>query len=170
MEDSHATILDMATNDEEGKSTPIDKRLSYFGVYDGHGGDKVALYTGDNLHKIVAKQEAFKQGDLKKALQDGFLATDRAILSGRHLQDDPPLLTGLADSCNQTPNTKRKSPVALRQLQFLLRTKSTAYVDPRYLAKHLLNIAGQCRRLSNRLGNKGPGETVVLRPQAPERR
>jgi protein phosphatase 2C family protein 2/3 len=87
MEDSHATILDMATHDEEGKSTPIDKRLSFFGVYDGHGGDKVALYTGDNLHNIVAKQEAFKQGDLKKALQDGFLATDRAILSGRHFEE-----------------------------------------------------------------------------------
>ncbi|KAF2710627.1 protein phosphatase 2C Ptc2 [Pleomassaria siparia CBS 279.74] len=88
MEDSHATILDMATHDEQGKSTPIDSRLSFFGVYDGHGGDKVALYTGDNLHNIVAKQEAFKQGDLKKALQDGFLATDRAILSDPKYEDE----------------------------------------------------------------------------------
>lgn len=88
MEDSHAAILDMATHDEKGKSTQIDKRLSFFGVYDGHGGDKVALYTGDNLHNIVAKQEAFKQGDLKKALQDGFLATDRAILSDPKYEEE----------------------------------------------------------------------------------
>ena len=28
------------------ESTEPDKRLSFFGVYDGHGGDKVAIYTG----------------------------------------------------------------------------------------------------------------------------
>jgi serine/threonine protein phosphatase PrpC len=30
----------------EGKATEPDKRLAFFGVYDGHGGDKVAIYTG----------------------------------------------------------------------------------------------------------------------------
>jgi hypothetical protein len=83
MEDAHATVLDYAG--EDGKATSTDKRLAFFGVYDGHGGDKVALYTGEQLHQIVAKQEAFKEGDIKKALQDGFLATDRAILSGKLL-------------------------------------------------------------------------------------
>lgn len=82
MEDAHACILDLQAAGDESKSTPADKRLSFFGVYDGHGGDKVAIYTGEHLHEIVAKQEAFKEGDIKKALQDGFLATDRAILSG----------------------------------------------------------------------------------------
>ena len=80
MEDAHATVLDLAAR--EGKPASVDDRLAFFGVYDGHGGDKVAIYTGENLHNIVTKQEAFKEGDLKKALQDGFLATDRAILSG----------------------------------------------------------------------------------------
>ena len=86
MEDAHACVLDLQVEAEGGSPTPPDKRLSFFGVYDGHGGDKVAIYAGDNLHKIVAKQEAFKEGDLKKALQDGFLATDRAILSGKILR------------------------------------------------------------------------------------
>jgi protein phosphatase PTC2/3 len=80
MEDAHAAVLDLGG--EDGKLTPADKRLAFFGVYDGHGGDKVAIYTGENLHQIVTKQDAYKEGDLKKALQDGFLATDRAILSG----------------------------------------------------------------------------------------
>jgi protein phosphatase 2C family protein 2/3 len=83
MEDAHAAILDLKSPDGDSKPSPDDKRLSFFGVYDGHGGDKVAIYTGEHLHEIVAKQEAFKEGNLKKALQDGFLATDRAILSGR---------------------------------------------------------------------------------------
>ena len=85
MEDAHACILDLQAAGDEAKSTPADKRLSFFGVYDGHGGDKVAIYTGDHLHEIVAKQEPFKEGDIKKALQDGFLATDRAILSGMYI-------------------------------------------------------------------------------------
>ncbi|KAF2677260.1 PP2C-domain-containing protein [Lentithecium fluviatile CBS 122367] len=88
MEDAHATVLDLHALDGDGKPTPADQRLSFFGVYDGHGGDKVAIYTGDNLHKIVAKQEAFKEGDLKKALQDGFLATDRAILSDPKYEEE----------------------------------------------------------------------------------
>jgi protein phosphatase 2C family protein 2/3 len=95
MEDAHAAVLDYAGVD--GKPTEADKRLAFFGVYDGHGGDKVAIYAGEKLHEIVAKQEAFKKGDLKKALQDGFLATDRAILSGQ-LNHTAHLLAGDADS------------------------------------------------------------------------
>ena len=84
MEDAHAAILDLQTEDS-GKSqnpAPPDKRLAYFGVYDGHGGEKVAQFAGENIHKIVAKQDAFKKGDIEQALKDGFLATDRAILNG----------------------------------------------------------------------------------------
>ncbi|PSS27346.1 hypothetical protein M430DRAFT_46443 [Amorphotheca resinae ATCC 22711] len=84
MEDAHAAILDLQTEDgAQTGPTSIDKRLSFFGVYDGHGGDRVALFAGEHIHKIVAKQEAFKKGDIEQALKDGFLATDRAIL------DDP---------------------------------------------------------------------------------
>lgn len=85
MEDAHAAILDLQTAAEEGKeitAADIQSRLSFFGVYDGHGGDKVALFAGEQVHQIVAKQEAFKKGDIEQALKDGFLATDRAILNG----------------------------------------------------------------------------------------
>ena len=87
MEDAHAAILDLQSVGEDGKeATPagIDTRLSFFGVYDGHGGDKVALFAGENIHQIIAKQDAFKKGDIEQALKDGFLATDRAILNGQH--------------------------------------------------------------------------------------
>jgi protein phosphatase PTC2/3 len=87
MEDAHATVLDLQSQGADGKETKpagVDSRLSFFGVYDGHGGDRVALFTGENLHQIIAKQEAFKKGDIEQALKDGFLATDRAILNGQH--------------------------------------------------------------------------------------
>lgn len=86
MEDAHAAVLDLQwepiSNNHE--SAPTEDRLSFFGVYDGHGGDKVALYAGENLHKILAKQEAFRKGDFEQALKDGFLATDRAILNSEN--------------------------------------------------------------------------------------
>jgi protein phosphatase PTC2/3 len=84
MEDAHAAVLDLQ-NEVEGKEhqpASPNKRLAFFGVYDGHGGEKVAHFAGEQVHKIVAKQDAFAKGDMEKALKDGFLATDRAILSG----------------------------------------------------------------------------------------
>ncbi|KAI9773802.1 MAG: Protein phosphatase 2C 2 [Geoglossum simile] len=80
MEDSHAAVLDLKSEESE-KPTVSDKRLSFFGVYDGHGGDKVAYFAGENVHKIIAKQEAYKKGDYDQSLKDGFLAVDRAILN-----------------------------------------------------------------------------------------
>ena len=84
MEDAHAVVLDMQNEQQGHEHTPAppDKRLAFFGVYDGHGGEKVAQFAGENVHRIVAKQDGFKKGDIELALKDGFLATDRAILNG----------------------------------------------------------------------------------------
>lgn len=80
MEDSHTTVLNL--NELDSKAKNITDRLSFFGVFDGHGGDKVALYTGENIHTIILKQDSFLAGDYAQGLKDGFLATDRAILKG----------------------------------------------------------------------------------------
>lgn len=84
MEDAHAAVLDLQPEVDGKRNTAAtpDKRLAYFGVYDGHGGEKVAQFAGENIHKIVAKQDAYAKGDIEQALKDGFLATDRAILNG----------------------------------------------------------------------------------------
>lgn len=81
MEDSHTTVLDLLAGNPKVSATHKSK-LSFFGVFDGHGGDKVALFAGDNIHNIIAKQDTFKTGNYEQALKDGFLATDRAILNG----------------------------------------------------------------------------------------
>ncbi|CZT20998.1 probable protein phosphatase 2C [Ramularia collo-cygni] len=95
MEDAHAAILDLQPHEGKGENgdgelVPAagDVRISFFGVYDGHGGDKVALYTGEHLHKIIAKQESFKKLDFEQALKDGFLAIDRAILSDPKYEEE----------------------------------------------------------------------------------
>lgn len=113
MEDAHAAVLDLQPleGEEEVKPADSDVRISFFGVYDGHGGDKVAIYTGEHLHKIIAKQESFKKKDFEQALKDGFLAIDRAILSGRH-STAPVVRCGipswLTNEPRQTRNTRRK--------------------------------------------------------------
>ncbi|KAG8528048.1 Protein phosphatase type 2C 3 [Bacidia gigantensis] len=89
MEDAHAAILDLQIeSDKEFQAASPDDRVSFFGVYDGHGGDKVAQFAGENIHKILAKQEAFKTKDFEQALKDGFLATDRAILSDPKYEEE----------------------------------------------------------------------------------
>ncbi|KAK5094882.1 Protein phosphatase 2C 2 [Exophiala xenobiotica] len=90
MEDAHAAVLDLQP-EVEGKDLTAaapDKRLAYFGVYDGHGGEKVAQFAGENIHKIVAKQDAYAKGDIEQALKDGFLATDRAILNDTRYEEE----------------------------------------------------------------------------------
>lgn len=89
MEDAHAAVLDLQAEYEghEFKPASVENRLSFFGVYDGHGGEKVAIFSGENVHKIIARQEAFKRKDYEQALKDGFLATDRAILNGVVIQE-----------------------------------------------------------------------------------
>lgn len=118
MEDAHAAVLDLQPleGEEEVKPADSDVRISFFGVYDGHGGDKVAIYTGEHLHKIIAKQESFKKKDFEQALKDGFLAIDRAILSGRHstvpvIRCDIP--SWLTNEPRQTQNMRKKYRGAL---------------------------------------------------------
>ncbi|KKZ61453.1 protein phosphatase [[Emmonsia] crescens] len=90
MEDAHAAVLDLQAKylDKSHRPTDPDKRLSFFGVYDGHGGEKVALFAGENVHRIVALQDAFAEGDIEQALKDGFLATDRAILEDPKYEEE----------------------------------------------------------------------------------
>ncbi|KAG9244834.1 protein phosphatase-like protein 2C [Calycina marina] len=89
MEDAHAMVLNyQADGESDTKPKEAADRLSFFGVYDGHGGDRVAMFAGENIHKIIAKQEAFKKGDIEQALKDGFLATDRAILTDPRYEEE----------------------------------------------------------------------------------
>lgn len=68
MEDAHTAQLDMGP---EG--------VAYFGVYDGHGGDKTALFAGENTWQLVKEAPSFGK-DYSQALRDGFLGTDQAVL------------------------------------------------------------------------------------------
>jgi protein phosphatase 2C family protein 2/3 len=87
MEDAHCTILSLLKPDSE-EHKQHGARLSFFGVFDGHGGDKVAQFAGQNMHDILLKQDTFKAGNYEQALKDTFLATDRAILSDPKYEEE----------------------------------------------------------------------------------
>ncbi|KAI1810880.1 phosphatase 2C-like domain-containing protein [Poronia punctata] len=87
MEDAHCTVLDLLTPEGEEKKKH-GSRLSFFGVFDGHGGDKVAQFAGKYITEILLKQDTFKNGNYEQSLKDCFLATDRAILSDPQYEEE----------------------------------------------------------------------------------
>lgn len=128
MEDAHAAVLDLQNETEGQQHQPVgaDKRLAFFGVYDGHGGEKVAHFAGESIHKIVAKQEAFAKGDMEKALKDGFLATDRAILNGMTANIIHPQIV---PNQPQIRDTKMRCPAAQHQLASSRKRRYGWYVE-----------------------------------------
>ncbi|CAI9304187.1 unnamed protein product [Lactuca saligna] len=62
MEDAHAALLD------------LDNSTSFFGVYDGHGGQAVSKFCAKYLHQQLLKQEAYAAGDIGTAAHKSFLS------------------------------------------------------------------------------------------------
>lgn len=86
MEDARSAILDLRPGGkEDGEPTKPEDRVAFFAVYDGHGGDRTAIFSGDNTHRLVAESDEFSQGRYALALQNGFLATDKAMLDQQSL-------------------------------------------------------------------------------------
>lgn len=93
MEDAHATVLNLREKSSvtaSGNSgDDADDAIAFFGVYDGHGGEAVAKFSGEHLHRIVREQEEFKKsGNYAQALQAAFLSADIEILNDDVLKND----------------------------------------------------------------------------------
>ncbi|WBW75465.1 serine/threonine protein phosphatase PP2C catalytic subunit Ptc2 [Schizosaccharomyces osmophilus] len=82
MEDAHCAVLNMLHH-------AGNPQISFLGVFDGHGGDRVAKYCGQNLPEIIKRQHSFWKGDYGEALKSGFLETDQALMRDYDMQEDP---------------------------------------------------------------------------------
>ncbi|KAI8908147.1 phosphatase 2C-like domain-containing protein [Powellomyces hirtus] len=89
MEDAHTTILKM-----DGSKT--GKHISFFAVFDGHGGPSVAKYSGQEVHQRIAREDAYANGDYAAALKAGFLGTDEDLRADASFQHDPSGCTAVA--------------------------------------------------------------------------
>ncbi|CAA20880.1 serine/threonine protein phosphatase PP2C catalytic subunit Ptc2 [Schizosaccharomyces pombe] len=83
MEDAHCALLNFTDSNSSNPPT------SFFGVFDGHGGDRVAKYCRQHLPDIIKSQPSFWKGNYDEALKSGFLAADNALMQDRDMQEDP---------------------------------------------------------------------------------
>ena len=60
-----------------GKTWP---KVSFFGLYDGHGGEKCADFLKDNLHSFIINDNNFPI-DVKEAIKNGFERAEKDFLS-----------------------------------------------------------------------------------------
>jgi len=57
-------------------------KIAFFGLYDGHGGDRAADYCTDLLHVNIFKQyRCFMEHNIPAAMKQGFIDTDKGFLS-----------------------------------------------------------------------------------------
>ncbi|XP_013403639.1 probable protein phosphatase 2C T23F11.1 [Lingula anatina] len=93
MEDAHTHLL----------SLPGDKEASFFGVYDGHGGARVAEYSANHLHRKILSQPEYSQGNIEEAIRKGFLALDQEMSQDETMKEE---LAGTTCICTLIKDNK----------------------------------------------------------------
>ncbi|XP_029963643.1 integrin-linked kinase-associated serine/threonine phosphatase 2C-like isoform X2 [Salarias fasciatus] len=81
MQDAHVLLPDLSVT----SLPPHVSRVSYFAVFDGHGGSRASRFAAEHLHHVLAKK--FPNGDpenmeklIRKCLVDTFRQTDEDFL------------------------------------------------------------------------------------------
>jgi len=87
MEDAHSTILDLEKSSSSDASSK--EKMSFFSVYDGHGGSTVARFAGDTVHSRLQGIEDYKNKKYEAALKRAFISTDEDLRSNPDFQNDP---------------------------------------------------------------------------------
>ena len=77
-EDRVSIIINMAKPENYTKKNW--PKISFFGIYDGHGGSKCADFLRDTLHKIIFSNEYFPE-NAEKAIKNAFLKTENEFIN-----------------------------------------------------------------------------------------
>lgn len=64
---------------------PTGETGTIFGVFDGHGGDQVALFAAQNIKKIL--EEELKKSNIAQALEATFMRLDKDVSSEKYAED-----------------------------------------------------------------------------------
>lgn len=81
MEDSHILEPNVLTKSDKD-------HIAFYGIFDGHGGAKVAEYCGNKIVEILQEQKSFHEGNLPRALIDTFINTDVKLLQDPVMKED----------------------------------------------------------------------------------
>jgi serine/threonine protein phosphatase PrpC len=79
MEDAHITIDDLAQTFADVCGACNEPRC-FYGIYDGHRGQRAALYSAEHLHRVFANRPEFPS-NIHDALHNAFLQTDEELLA-----------------------------------------------------------------------------------------
>ncbi|KAH9617238.1 hypothetical protein KSS87_012519 [Heliosperma pusillum] len=76
MEDTHVCIADLAQN--YGHKQDNEEVVSFYGVFDGHGGKAAAQFVRDHLPKVIFEDAEFPS-ELEKVVTRSFMEIDAAL-------------------------------------------------------------------------------------------
>lgn len=76
MEDTHVCIGDLAK--KYGYNVLNEEAISFYGVFDGHGGKDAAQFVRDNLPRVIVEDSDFPV-ELEKVITRSFVETDAAF-------------------------------------------------------------------------------------------
>ncbi|XP_039994431.1 protein phosphatase 1G isoform X1 [Xiphias gladius] len=155
MEDAHNCIPE------------FDEETAMFAVYDGHGGEEVALYCSKYLPDIIKEQKTYKDGKLQKALEDAFLAIDSRMttedvikelvqISGRPTEEPPAEKVAEEDDLDTEEAALLHEEATMTIEELLVR-----YGQNRNAIKHAAAISAAAKKAScphpEASGDKGEG-------------
>ncbi|CAJ1975589.1 unnamed protein product [Sphenostylis stenocarpa] len=89
MEDTHICIGDLAN--KFNYNALSGDAVSFYGVFDGHGGKSAAQFVRDNLPRVIVEDVNFPL-ELEKVVKRSFLETDAAFLKSS--SEEPSLSSG----------------------------------------------------------------------------
>ena len=73
-------------------------KISFFGIYDGHGGKNCAEYLRDNLHKFISNDNYFPD-NVPLAIKNGFLYAERDFLNNYAMSKSNDSVIDRSGSC-----------------------------------------------------------------------
>lgn len=82
-EDAHAVVLDVDAVSKDN-STASGPPTALFGIFDGHGGKEVALFTAKHLPVTLTRMQGYRSGDMKVALSQAFMEMDNLLMDKKH--------------------------------------------------------------------------------------
>ena len=85
-------------NSNKANNNKIWPKVSFFGIYDGHGGKTCAEYLRDNLHKYICENKNFPS-EIEEAIKEGFEYAERDFLNNYTLNKNKNLIIDKSGSC-----------------------------------------------------------------------
>ena len=94
-EDRVSIIINMNKPKNYTKKWP---KISFFGIYDGHGGEGAAEYLRDNLHKLICENEFFPE-NIQEAIKYGISKAEFDFLNNHALSPNKEEILDKSGSC-----------------------------------------------------------------------